>query len=471
MILRMDDPAAPNALPYLPAPMRERPPRKPLSAWEIACWIALVIVIAVPIAFPGLARSKASVLTPARASSELAPPPIDFLLQSRYVVGVAQLMHTAHQPSPAGLTEALDRGAQTDADRFREQLVIRELKGPAAVRSALENFAAEEGPLGADARLILERDGVPPEKNLPVSTPEELQTHHGWFGALALAHDLPDSDPRRAAPIHAAERTLLAFLAAFGIAGVATLLGVGLLIFFIVRRATGKLLPAKPSPDASPQRRPYLTGFTLYVALISTISLLLLQLRAPNWLLILLYFSSPLFAILWVLICGHSWKQIRATTGFNLGKGFFREIFAGIVGYIAGLPLLAVGVLFTILLMRLSGLNASHPIEGAISANPIRLAILLGLASVYAPLTEELLFRGFFYEHLRWRLRYVWSAIICALVFAAVHPQGWPAIPTLGAIAFTLATLREYRGSLLPGMAAHALNNAFVLILLAVAIS
>ncbi|HVX84501.1 MAG TPA: type II CAAX endopeptidase family protein [Phycisphaerae bacterium] len=467
----MDDPAATHALPYLPGPVRERPPRKPFSVWEIACWIALVLVVAVPIAFPDLARSKASVLTPAQASRVMPPPPMDLLLQSRYVVGVSQLMRATKQPAPAGLTDALDRSAQTDADRFREQLVIRELKGPDAARTALETFAAKDDALGADARLILQRDGVEPAKDLSVSTPEELQAHHGWFGALALSHDLPDSDPRRAAPIDAAERTLLAFLGAFGIAGIATLVGLGLLILFIVWRATGKLRPAKLPPDASPQRRPYLTGFTIYVALISTVSLALLQLGAPNWVLVLLYFGSPFLAILWVLICGHSWKQIRATTGFNLGKGFFREIFAGIIGYIAGLPLLVVGVIFTILLMRLSGLNASHPIEGAISTNPIRLAILLGLASVYAPLTEELLFRGFLYEHLRWRLGYVSSAIISAFIFAAVHPQGWPAIPTLGAIAFTLATLREYRGSLLPGMAAHALNNTFVLILLAVAIS
>jgi len=46
-----------------------------------------------------------------------------------------------------------------------------------------------------------------------------------------------------------------------------------------------------------------------------------------------------------------------------------------------------------------------------------------------------------------------------------VHPQGWIAVPALSAIAMVLAALREWRGSLIAPMAAHALSNFIVLTL------
>jgi len=46
-----------------------------------------------------------------------------------------------------------------------------------------------------------------------------------------------------------------------------------------------------------------------------------------------------------------------------------------------------------------------------------------------------------------------------------LHPQGWVAVPALSAIAMVLAALREWRGSLIAPMAAHACNNFLVLTL------
>ena len=58
------------------------------------------------------------------------------------------------------------------------------------------------------------------------------------------------------------------------------------------------------------------------------------------------------------------------------------------------------------------------------------------------------------------------SALGTGVIFAAVHPQGWTAIPALGAIGFVLALIREWRGGLLASMAAHALNNGTLLTLM-----
>ena len=58
------------------------------------------------------------------------------------------------------------------------------------------------------------------------------------------------------------------------------------------------------------------------------------------------------------------------------------------------------------------------------------------------------------------------SAIVVSLIFAAIHPQGWTAIPVLATIAMSLAVIREQRSSLIGAMTAHALNNGLAMALL-----
>jgi membrane protease YdiL (CAAX protease family) len=73
------------------------------------------------------------------------------------------------------------------------------------------------------------------------------------------------------------------------------------------------------------------------------------------------------------------------------------------------------------------------------------------------------MFRGILFHHLRTRWSWPASAGLVALIFAAIHPQGWAAIPILGAIAIVLAALREWRGSIIAPVAAHAFNNFIVI--------
>ena len=58
------------------------------------------------------------------------------------------------------------------------------------------------------------------------------------------------------------------------------------------------------------------------------------------------------------------------------------------------------------------------------------------------------------------------SVLITAFIFAAIHPQGWVAIPALMSLAFAFALVREWRGSLLASMVMHGVNNGLVLGLL-----
>ncbi|MGN6728054.1 MAG: CPBP family glutamic-type intramembrane protease [Tepidisphaeraceae bacterium] len=49
------------------------------------------------------------------------------------------------------------------------------------------------------------------------------------------------------------------------------------------------------------------------------------------------------------------------------------------------------------------------------------------------------------------------------MIFASIHPQGWAAIPALASIGLVLALIRQWRGSLVPSMVAHALHNGALL--------
>jgi membrane protease YdiL (CAAX protease family) len=80
------------------------------------------------------------------------------------------------------------------------------------------------------------------------------------------------------------------------------------------------------------------------------------------------------------------------------------------------------------------------------------------------------MFRGALFAHLRQGNGWLLSAALSAFIFAALHPQGWAAIPLLGAIGFVFAGIREWRGTALASMTAHALNNAAVTTLLIVAL-
>ena len=53
-----------------------------------------------------------------------------------------------------------------------------------------------------------------------------------------------------------------------------------------------------------------------------------------------------------------------------------------------------------------------------------------------------------------------------SFIFAAIHPQGALGIPVLMAPAIGFTAAREWRGSLVPSMTVHALNNGLVLLLL-----
>jgi CAAX protease family protein len=82
--------------------------------------------------------------------------------------------------------------------------------------------------------------------------------------------------------------------------------------------------------------------------------------------------------------------------------------------------------------------------------------------TILAPLFEELVFRGVLYSSLR---RY-WNApmamVVSALIFSLAHGYGAFGLITIFWSGLLWAWAYEKTGSILPGMAAHALNNSLV---------
>jgi uncharacterized protein len=85
------------------------------------------------------------------------------------------------------------------------------------------------------------------------------------------------------------------------------------------------------------------------------------------------------------------------------------------------------------------------------------------LVIVVAPIAEEFFFRGFFFRALRGRFSLIVAALIDGVVFGAVHYTGaqtLAVIPILAALGFIFCVLYERTGSIVPGIAIHAVNNS-----------
>jgi membrane protease YdiL (CAAX protease family) len=93
------------------------------------------------------------------------------------------------------------------------------------------------------------------------------------------------------------------------------------------------------------------------------------------------------------------------------------------------------------------------------------LAVLIGFAALtcfVAPLAEELFFRGFMFSVLAGRLGVWWGGAITGVIFGLIHLPGAPVLGVAVLMVFGAALCFLYvkTGSIIPGMALHAFNNA-----------
>ncbi len=366
-----------------------------------------------------------------------------------------------------GATRAL--GGQ--ARQFSRQLANHAADDEQQIAAAI--FAAEVE--GKDAAIAALNDIFHPqaddvaayyEKQVDHLQADSIARHYPWFFKLGEVFGKPDSDPARAKLLAGADK-IFKFTLIFGISLIFIIaIGLVLLLLGIILIATDWL--KFKTPRLLHRGEVYIESFAIYLALFVAVSvgIALLPDSVPMGLKMIPMGLVVLFAACWPLIRGIGIGQYCKTIGIHRGSGFFMEIFTGIAGYLAGLPLVVVGVVITYFLTKLTDQQTTHPI--AFEINQMSPLMLFGLAVVFAPLTEELMFRGIFVSHLRSWSGIIFSSILSGLIFAAIHPQGWVAIPVLGTMGANFALIRQWRDSLIPSIAAHALNNGVVVTLMLV---
>jgi len=97
------------------------------------------------------------------------------------------------------------------------------------------------------------------------------------------------------------------------------------------------------------------------------------------------------------------------------------------------------------------------------SFGPTGIQVLLIV--IAAPIAEETCFRGMLFGGLREKLPRLAAALICGLVFGALHAlTGITAVPPLIVFGFLLALLYERTGSIVPGILLHMINNSIALL-------
>lgn len=514
---RRDPWAAPSDQPPPPAGRDTKDPGSPGSRrWA---WLAFVVLFSITVFMQQCAKPAA---TPPPADA-VADAPNDMLsLTARVLVKVGAGLKDLAGPNASGhsiggqLLQSLDESAaqagNRPVDRLRIAIAAAELINPDEATQRLESVEtqliglkqlsptpdpspdpsptpdtlASNDELLHDLRLLRAiysggRDALTPDER------DRLVTRHGKLGQLALTHGLPESDPDRQREIGGGVRLTLTF-AAFG--GVILLLIPASLICCVI--ALVRLSrPPSPAPTSRRSSRflPPIPGGSVYletvavfifafflVQLLAQLVGMLMGPSADQRTLTLISISAQWFtllALLWPILRGVSWGEHARRMGWTRGRGVLREVGAGIFGYLAGFPLviLAFVTMIAILLARSAIQSASgtppeppaNPVLELISLGGIIPIMLFALATIWAPLAEESVFRGALFRHLRSRTGVVLASIASALVFGFMH--GYEAFMLLPVITlgFNFAIMREWRTSLIAPIVAHALHNGTIL--------
>jgi membrane protease YdiL (CAAX protease family) len=193
-----------------------------------------------------------------------------------------------------------------------------------------------------------------------------------------------------------------------------------------------------------------------------------------------------LAALGWPVLRGVPWRQVREDLGLTWGKRPVVNLVLGPLAYLTALPLLGLALALVFVIVTLlkrwgvgpdltqPGAGPVHPIIGvAVQSNWWVWVQVFLAATVAAPIVEEIMFRGALYRQLReathgWgrRLSVLTAVLVSSFIFAVIHPQGWLGVPMLMALAAVFALVREWRGSLVPAMVAHGINNGVATLVL-----
>jgi len=406
-------------------------------------------------------------------------------LQAEYLLGVASLFDETKEIASEAIM--LDIGTVSQRQRYMAFMIA--LDDPnAAKKSALKmhsDLEKVEAQL-TDQQVMTQKllDQLMDGTTTSIDN-KSLTTSLGWFGTLVAANSQKREEMESIAKTKVLIVTSIffsiCFLAFAGFVG-------GVILFVRLLRGSEETRMGVAELRHGIYAEVFALWLLLFVGLLTGAAILGRNIGEGSVELSMLFsiaaFFASLTALFWARVRGISWFQIRSDIGWTRGAGVLKETFWGITGYAMMLPILGIGILLMLLLskvqMYFSGAAESNPFGGTSGgAHPIVVeiangdwqlrALLLVFAVIAAPIVEETAFRGVLYRHLRasssilgTALSIFGSVLLVSFIFAAIHPQGWVAIPALMSIAVGMNLMREWRGSLISSIVVHGMSNGIV---------
>ena len=320
---------------------------------------------------------------------------------------------------------------------------------------------------------------------------EGLTARHGFYGRLANLHGLAAGDQAREAVVGGGTALLVALLLIGCVVLAAFVAGVVMFIVAVVGFASGRMRAAFVPPTA---------GGSVPIEMVAVFLAMFMMLKIGSE---VLHATTALdekqltiIALLaqWSLACvifyprlrGVSkaeWKEMLGLRAAAPHRSVMREVGMGILSYLAILPvfvgsaLVAVMVLFASQAFSAAGPGGdpppppSSPLFELFAGGPLAVVLLASLTMLWAPLVEEVVFRGALFRHLRGRWGVAVAALLSGLVFALLHQYHPAQLIPVFTLGFCFALVREWRGSLIASMVCHCIHNSFVTIVLITLIS
>ncbi len=438
-----------------------------LSVWGILCLLVLYNAL------------KMETTTDSIALDTLSP---QFTLTSRYVLGVKNLMDRG-DVSPVSISgsEGMESGIYadlidellasqtTDTDKLAFSILLSEFFGNERAIDYLKNLqqsSFKNPDKKDDAILLLETFQSLSGDSSEAIPHDYLIERFDWLGELLLSNGTGEFAERRKEIVQATKKTATTIYMLILLIGVLILGRLVLDIVGVIRKrklgVSLTLFQSGPAPIR--ERIVLLEAVVVFLGLLTLSSLIAMYLSSTLGM--VMYFISIL-AVLWPLLRGVEIEDLKSITGMYKGEGILKEAGEGLKIYIRCVPILLAGIYFTYKLIDQSGEAPVHPIIYQMdSENILETIKWLFIASVFAPLAEELIFRGAFYHYFRQRYSFLISSFVTSFLFAAIHPQGLTAIPAIMAIGISFSIMRELRYSIIASTTAHMVHNSLITLFL-----
>lgn len=478
----------------------QEPPRKPRRGFPLIAWAVILAVVAAVVATGMMGSREPQQNAPGSQSLDV----FIMNLQAQYLVGAFKMLPQDGEMALQQAEGALDAG--TVQQRVGFVALAAEVGGAEEGKAAMLDLLSlvnehqpdltpqQEQLLDVATRIYVRLDDETTGSDMLTGDEEDLlKSELGWLGELAITHAEPDQQALRDHVLAKAQSVAIAFIVAVIAAATVAFggfIGLCVLIVLLAMRMTSLRLH-RAFPDGGIYAETFALWIVTFLGMQLLADLVPFPPSVPPLLVPLILFFISLLALLWPVLRGISWSDVRKDIGWTSGRGVFAEVGAGLASYAMTLPLVCIGLIGTLVLMGVanaisppdpnanpfgpSGFPAHPVIVEAARAGVTSKVLLILLAAVAAPIVEETMFRGVLYRTLRnstgrWArfLSVVVSVAIVSLIFAMIHPQGIFAVPVLAALAAGINLTREWRDSLIASMVVHGTSNGLVMTLLLV---